>query len=219
MFYLNIYYDNLLTDGRRTTCSYKTILSWQLSNTQKKISDPNEVNLFHSLWICKEWSWQSRPAWYKRQNNWFSTRHCFSAFCTIGSYLSGIISHYYAAHWLSFAVIVYHFLSYQEGIIQVPSFTDGNYFSETNHYTVTTNYSFTKCKPFLKMKAHFHKMSNLLCYDYRWNIHHTHLKIFFWFTQRSKDFRGHTKEMDFFSGNTVFDVKSPTINFLKNSEY
>ena len=28
------------------------------------------------------------------------------------TYLSEIISHYYAAHWLSFAVIVYHFLSY-----------------------------------------------------------------------------------------------------------
>ena len=62
---------------------------------------------------------------------------------------------------------VYHFLSDQEGIIQVLSFNDGNYFSETNHYTVTTNYSFTKCKPFLKMKVHFHKTSSLLYYDYR----------------------------------------------------
>ena len=33
------------------------------------------------------------------------------------------------------------------------------------------------------------------------------------------DFRGHIKEMDFLSDNTVFDVKSPTINFLKHSEY
>ena len=97
-----------------------------------------------------------------RQNNWFSSRHCFSAFCTSGRYLSEIISHYYAAHCLSFAVIVYHFLSYQEGIIQVPSFNDGNYFSETNHYTVTTNYSFTKCKLFLKMNVQFHKKSNLI---------------------------------------------------------
>ena len=103
---------------------------------------------------------------HNRQNNWFSTRHCFSAFCTIGRYLSEIISHDYAAHCLSFAVFVYHFLSYQEGIIQVLSFNDGNYFSETNHYTVTTNYSFTKCKLFLKMNVQFHKKSNLI-YDYR----------------------------------------------------
>ena len=149
-----------------------------------------------------------------------STRHCSSAFCTFGRYLSEIISHYYAAYCLSFAVIVYHFLSYQEGIIQVPSFNDGNYFSETNHYTVTTNYALTKCKPFLTMKVHFHKTSHLRYYDYRWNVQYTHLKFFFfWFTQRSKDFRGHIKQMDFFSDNTVFDVKSPTVNFLKNLEY
>ena len=43
-------------------------------------------------------------------------------------YLSEVISHYYAAHWLSFAVIVYHFLSSEEGIIEVPSFNDGNCF-------------------------------------------------------------------------------------------
>ena len=70
------------------------------------------------------------------------------------------------------------------------------------------------------MKVHFHKRSNLLYYDYRWNIHHAHL-IFFSDLHKNiiYDFRVHIKEVDFLSDNTVFDVKSPTINFLKNSEY
>ena len=42
----------------------------------------------------------------------------------------------------------------------------------------------TKCKLFLKMNVQFHKKSNLI-YDYRWNIHHTKLNIFFLFIQRS----------------------------------
>jgi len=88
------------------------------------------------------------------QNNWFSTRHCFSVSCTIGRYLSKIISSWYAAHWLSFAVlIVYHLVSYQEGIVEVPGCNDGNLFSEINHYIGTTNYSFTNCKPFVKIKV------------------------------------------------------------------
>ena len=44
---------------------------------------------------------------HNRQNNWLSTRHCFSAFCTVRRYLSEIISHYYAAHWLCFAVLLF----------------------------------------------------------------------------------------------------------------
>ena len=40
--------------------------------------------------------------------------------CTIPRYLSKVISSWYAAHWLSIAVLtVYHFLSYQEGIVSV----------------------------------------------------------------------------------------------------
>ena len=70
------------------------------------------------------------------------------------------------------------------------------------------------------MKVHFNKMSNLLYCDYRWNIHHTHLKFFSdLHKDLIQDFRGHITEMDFFSDNTVFDVKSPTINFLKNSKH
>ena len=74
--------------------------------------------------------------------------------CTTGRYLPKVISSWYAAHWLSTAVlIVYHFSSYQEGTIAVPSLNDGNFYNETNHYTVTNNYSFTKCKLFVKIKA------------------------------------------------------------------
>ena len=74
--------------------------------------------------------------------------------CTIPRYLSKVISSWYAAHWLSIAVLtVYQFLSYQEGIVEVPSLNDGNFFNETNHYTVTNNYSFTKCKLFVKVKV------------------------------------------------------------------
>ena len=74
--------------------------------------------------------------------------------CTIGRYLSKVISSWYAAHWLSIAVlIVYHFLSYQEGIVEVPSLNDGNFLNETNHYTVTNKYLFTKCKLFVKIKV------------------------------------------------------------------
>ena len=74
--------------------------------------------------------------------------------CTIPRYLSKVISSWYAAHWLSIAVLtVYHFLSYQEGIVEVSSLNDGNFFNETNHYTVTDNYSFTKCKLFVKVKV------------------------------------------------------------------
>lgn len=74
--------------------------------------------------------------------------------CTIGRYLPKVISSWYAAHWFSTAaLLVYHFLSYQEGTVEVPSLNDGNFFNETNHYTVSNNYSFTKCKLSVKIKA------------------------------------------------------------------
>ena len=126
------------------------------------------------------------------QNNWFSTRHCFSVSCTTSRYLSKIISSWYAAHWLSFAVlIVYHLVSYQEGIVEVPSCNNGNCFSETDQSIGTTNYSFTNCKPFVKIKFYFY--TSLICYNMIIQKIYImlNLKSFFYLQDLIQDFRGH----------------------------